>query len=182
MSQLSEAISEKDHIQGSIDSPVILVEYGDYQCSVCKMTLPIIKQLQKEIGEKMCFTFRHFPLKALHPHAFEAAKAAEAAALQNKFWEMHQLLFAHQYDLSHQIYSKLATELNLDSEKFNNDFSSSAIEEKVQNQFMAGVRSGVNGIPCFYINGKRFDGDASYNRIKEILTKEIDKSKIIDEN
>jgi protein-disulfide isomerase len=133
------------------------------------MTVPIIKQLRQELGERMCFVFRHFPLKTSHSHAFEAAKAAEASALQNKFWEMHNLIYAKQMELNPQIWQQLAEELNLDIERFKRDFQSPAIEEKIQNVFISGVRSGVNGTPCFYINGKRFDGDASYDSLKKAL-------------
>jgi protein-disulfide isomerase len=169
MPQLTQAVNEKDHIQGSLNSPINLVEYGDYQCLVCKMALSIIKQLNKEFGNNMCFVFRHFPLRTSHPFAFEAAKAAEAAALQNKFWEMHELIYAKQFELNEQIWPQLAEELKLDVEKFKQDFHSSSIEEKVQNTFLAGVRSGVNGTPCFFINGTRFDGDASYDNLKQAL-------------
>ena len=169
MPKLTQAINGKDHIQGSLHAAVSLVEYGDYQCLVCKMTLPIIKQLQKELGENMCFIFRHFPLKTSHPYAFDAAKAAEAAALQNQFWEMHTLLYANSNELNSNIWSKLAEELHLDVEKFNADFQSPAIEEKIGAIFMGGIRSGVNGTPCFYINGNRFDDDASYDNLKKNL-------------
>lgn len=172
MPQLTQTINEKDHFQGPLKSPINLVEYGDYQCPVCKMTLPIIKQLRKEFGDKMCFAFRHFPLKTSHPYAFEAAKAAEAAALQSKFWEMHELIYAKQSELNAEIWPQLTEELNLNVAKFNNDFQSPTIEEKVQNEFMAGVRSGVNGTPCFFINGSRFDSDASYDNLKQALAKE----------
>lgn len=174
MSYLILPVSEKDHLQGSLHSSVILVEYGDYQCFTCKMSAPIIKQLAKELKGNMCFAFRNFPLKNAHPHALEAAKAAEAAALQNKFWEMHQLLYAKQPQLDSQIWPQLAQELQLNIEKFNTDFHSSDIEQKIQDEFMSGVRSGVNGTPCFYINGKRYDEDPSYDTLLSVLKKIIE--------
>jgi len=170
MTQLSQLVTIKDHFLGSLDSPATLLEYGDYQCLVCRLAFPIIKQLLKEMNGKICFVFRHFPLKTSHPLAFEGAKAAESAALQNRFWEMHNLLYAKQNELHPSIWPKLAEELHLDIEKFNTAFHSSLIEEKIQNEFMAGVRSGVNGTPCFYINGNRFDGDASYDNLKKVLS------------
>lgn len=169
MTKLSEAIAEKDHHLGLITAPVSLVIYGDYQCQACKMTFPIIKQLQKELGGNLSVVFRLFPLKTSHPIAFEAAKAAEAAGNQNKFWEMHHLIFSRQRELSSHIWEELATELQLDMEKFREDFKSKAIEEKIDKSFMSGVRSGVSGTPCFFINGSRFDDDASYESLKSAL-------------
>lgn len=169
MPQLMQAVNENDHFQGLLTAPTTLVEYGDYQCLVCKMTAPIIKQLRKELGDTLCVVFRHFPLKTSHPLALEAAKAVEAAALQGKFWEMHDLLFSKQMALNSEIWPQLAQELNLDVEKFKRDFQLPAIENKIQSEFMAGVRSGVNGTPCFFINNNRFDGDASYDNIKKAL-------------
>lgn len=171
MPQLIQAVNEKDHFQGPLDAPSILVVYGDYQCLVCKMTLPIIKQLRKELNGKLCVVFRQFPLKTSHPHAFEAAKAAEAAGLQNKFWEMHDLLFARQSELNSEIWPKLAEELYLNIDQFNRDFHSPSIEEKLQNEFISGVRSGVNMTPCFYINQNRFDEDASYENLRNACLK-----------
>lgn len=171
MPQLIQAVNENDHFQGKLNAPHNLVVYGDYQCLVCKMTLPIIKQLRKELSDKMCVVFRHFPLKTSHPNALEAAKAAEAAGLQNKFWEMHELLYAKQSELNPAIWPRLANDLHLDVEKFNLDFHSPGIEEKIQNEFISGVRSGVNETPCFYINGTRFDEDASYENLKNACAK-----------
>ncbi len=96
MPHLIVPINEKDHILGQINAPVTFVEYGDYQCPLCRLSHPIIKQLRKELGEKLCFVFRHFPLKQSHPDAFPLAQASEAAARQNKFWEMHEALFEKQ--------------------------------------------------------------------------------------
>lgn len=171
MPQLIQTVNKKDHFQGALDAPHNLVVYGDYQCFICKMTLPIIKQLRKELHDKLCVVFRHFPLKTSHPLAFEAAKAAEAAGIQDKFWEMHELLYAKQNELNPDIWIQLAKELHLDVAKFNLDFHSPLIEEKIQNEFMSGIRSGVNETPCFYINGTRFDEDASYENLKNACMK-----------
>jgi protein-disulfide isomerase len=133
------------------------------------MSAPILKLLQKELGEKLRFVFRHFPLKETHPLALVAAQAAEAASLQNKFWEMHDLLYAKQFQLNPDIGMQLAEELKLDREKFRTDLQSSSITQKIEEDFKAGVRSGVNGTPCFYINDERFDGDTSYESFKQAL-------------
>lgn len=171
MPRLIVHVSENDHIQGPSSAPITLVEYGDYQCYVCKVASPVVKQLQKELKGQLRFVFRHFPLKQSHPYAFMAAQAAEAAHRQNKFWEMHDLLYANQLQLSPNLWIQLAEQLQLDIEKFKKDFESSDIAQKIETEFSAGVRSGVNGIPCFFINGERYDGHPFYDSIKQALLK-----------
>ena len=85
----------RDHIQGSANAPVILVEYGDYECPYTGQAFPIVKEIRARLGDTICFVFRNFPLNEIHPHAEHAAEAAEAAAAQNKFWQMHDYLFEH---------------------------------------------------------------------------------------
>ena len=162
-------ISEQDHAKGNLESKTSLVEYGDYQCLVCKLSLPIIEQLFKELNNNLLFVFRHFPLKESHPFAMEAAKAAEAAGMQNKFWQMHALLYSKQFLFNHELWKEMAKELHLDIEKFQRDFNSPLIEEKIQKEFSAGIPSGVNGTPSFFINGIRFDGDPTYRHLLEAL-------------
>ena len=99
MSTLTPPVSERDHIAGPADAPVTLVEYGDYECPYCGMAYPIVKAAQKRLGAELRFVFRNFPLKEIHPHAQHAAEAAESAAAQGKFWEMHDVIFEHQHAL-----------------------------------------------------------------------------------
>ncbi len=148
-----DPINENDHLLGSITSSISLIEYGDYQCTTCKLFIPIIKRLQKEIGSSLCYAYRHFPLKKIHSYAQEAAIAAEAASLQNKFWEMHELLFSKQLEMEPHLFVSLAEQLNLDCEKFKNDCTSPQIIKEIEEEFKKGVLSGVNLTPCFYING-----------------------------
>jgi protein-disulfide isomerase len=171
MPRLLVHVNENDHIQGPSTAPITLVEYGDYQCYVCKVASPVVKQLQKELKGQLRFVFRHFPLKQSHPYAFMAAQAAEAAHRQNKFWEMHDLLYANQLQLNPDILISLAKQLQLDVEKFKTDLNSSEISQKIESDFNAGVRSGVNGIPCFYINEERYDGTPFYESLKQALLK-----------
>lgn len=168
MPQLTIPVNENDHILGSPTSPVTLVEYGDYQCPQCKMTHSIIKQFRQELGEKLCVVFRHFPLKNAHPYAQLAAEIAEAASYQKKFWDMHNLLMKQSL-LTPEIGLQLAEQLQLDIEQFKNDLQSPDIQKKIEEDFSKGIRSGVNGIPCFYINGIRYDGDPSYDSFKQAL-------------
>src|SRR6266403_875981 len=90
--RLTLPVGKRDHVQGREDAPLVLLEYGDYQCPYCGAAYPIVKKLQKALGKKLCFIFRNFPLTQAHPYALIAAEAAEAAALQGKFWEMHDLI------------------------------------------------------------------------------------------
>src|SRR5437879_12579680 len=94
--QLKLPDAERDHIQGVIDAPIALLEYGDYECAFCGEVQPIVKEIQRRLGDDLCFAFRHFPLTNVHPHAEHAAEAAEAAAEQSSFWAMHETLFANQ--------------------------------------------------------------------------------------
>lgn len=169
MPRLTAPVTQTDHRIGKFESPVTLVEYGDYECSTCQITVPIMKQLKKELGDKLCFVYRHFPFKQIHPFAMAAAKAAEAASLQNKFWEMHELLYQNQSSLKPELFLQLATELNLNLDQFEKDIKSDSIAKKIEADFDAGFRSGVNGTPCFYINEERYDGDPSYSTLKKTL-------------
>jgi protein-disulfide isomerase len=148
----------RDHIQGPSTAPVTLLEYGDYQCPYCGQAYPIIKQVQKHLGSKLRFVFRNFPITQIHPHAQYAAEAAESASAQNKFWEMHDDLYEHQQALDDNHLEKYAAKLGLDLSRFNNDMSSHAHAQHIREDFLSGVRSGVNGTPTFYINGIRYNG------------------------
>jgi len=156
--KLTLPVGQRDHIQGLITAPVTLVEYGDYECPYCGSAYPIVKQVQKNLGNKLRFIFRNFPITQIHPHAQHAAEAAEAAAAQNKFWEMHDYLYEHQQALDDNHLEKYASKLRLDIIKFNHDMASHTYAQRVREDFLSGVRSGVNGTPTFYINGIRYDG------------------------
>lgn len=168
-SSLVLPVNEKDHIRGPQTASVTLVEYGDYQCPVCRLANPVLQRLLESLNGEMRFVFRHFPLQQAHPYALMAAKTAEAAGKQNKFWEMHELLFANQLQLSLEKWVSFAEQLQLNIDKFKADLQSEEIANIIKEDFHTGVRSGVNGTPCFYINGKRYDGDASYEKLKQAL-------------
>ena len=156
--KLTLPVGQRDHIQGLDTAPVTLVEYGDYECPYCGDAYPIIKQVQKNLGNKLRFIFRNFPITQIHPHAQHAAEAAEVAAAQNKFWEMHDYLYEHQQALDDNHLEKYASRLGLDITQFNHDMASHAYAQRVREDFLSGVRGGVNGTPTFYINGIRYDG------------------------
>lgn len=167
--KLTLPVGQRDHIQGLDTAPVTLVEYGDYECPYCGNAYPIIKQVQKNLGNKLRFVFRNFPITQIHPHAQHAAEAAEAAAAQNKFWEMHDYLYEHQQALDDNHLEKYASKLGLDITQFNHDMTSHAYTHRVREDFLSGVRSGVNGTPTFYINGIRYNDSWDYEPLLEIL-------------
>jgi protein-disulfide isomerase len=148
---------DRDHIQGPAAAAVTLVEYGDYECPYCGAAYPIVKQVQARMGERLRFVFRNFPITTSHPHAEQAAEAAEAAAAQARFWEMHDLLYENQARLLDDHLHTYAEKLGLDVELFDNELAEHVHAPRVREDFMSGVRSGVNGTPTFYINGARHD-------------------------
>jgi protein-disulfide isomerase len=148
---------DRDHIQGPADAAVTLVEYGDYECPYCGAAYPIIKQLQARMGARLRFVFRNFPITTSHPHAEQAAEAAEAAAAQGRFWPMHDLLYENQKNLRDRDLRAYAGQLRLDVERFDRELAEHVHAARVHEDFISGVRSGVNGTPTFYINGVRHD-------------------------
>ena len=152
----------RDHIQGPPEAPVTLVEYGDYECPYCGAAYPIVKEVQEQMGPRLRLVFRNFPITTSHPHSEQAAEAADAAAAQGRFWEMHDHLYEHQRRLENDDLLGYAAELGLNTERFADELAHHVHEPRVREDFMSGVRSGVNGTPTFYINGVRHDG--SYER------------------
>ena len=150
--------AERDHSQGPADAPVTMVEYGDYECPYCGAAYSVIKDIQRQMGADLRFVFRNFPITSSHPRAQEAAEAAEAAAAQGRFWEMHDVLFEHQDELGLGHLRRYARELGLDLRRFDYDLADNVYTGRVRDDFMSGVRSGVNGTPTFFINGVRYNG------------------------
>jgi protein-disulfide isomerase len=168
--KLTLPVSEdRDHIQGPADAPVTLVEYGDYECPYCGAAYPIVKQVQERMGDRLRFVFRNFPITTSHPHAEQAAEAAEAAAAQGRFWEMHDYLYEHQRHLETPDLVGYAEALGLDAERFADDLAEHAYAARVREDFMSGVRSGVNGTPTFYINGIRHDGSYALEELSAAI-------------
>jgi protein-disulfide isomerase len=159
-SVLKVPVGPKDHVQGSLEAAVILVMYGDYECPHCARAHPIVKTLQRRVGPLMGFVFRNFPLTEIHPHAEPAAEAAEAAAARGKFWAMHDMIYEHQQEgLELEDLAQYSAAVGLDPMAVAQDVASHVYLPRIREDFMGGVRSGVNGTPTFFINGVRFDGD-----------------------
>lgn len=168
MSQLKPEVGPSDHAQGPLDAPLILVEYGDFQCPYCGEQYPEIKAVQEALGQDLCFVFRHFPLAEAHPHAEHAAELTEAADSVGKFWEMHDRLYEHQNALDDQSLAGHAKALGLDDALFQTVLDEQ-YEGRVRHDFLTGVRSGVNGTPCLFINGERYDGLRDAASLIELL-------------
>src|SRR5437773_1035019 len=169
MSRLTPAVSESDHRAGPDDAPVTLVEYGDYECPHCGGAYPIVREVQRRMGRGLRLVFRNFPLAEMHPHAVRAAEAAEAAAVQDKFWEMHDLLFEHQAALDDSDLMRYAKTLALDTGRVKEELAAGTHARRVRQDFRSGVRSGVNGTPTFFINGARHDGPWDLEALLEVL-------------
>jgi protein-disulfide isomerase len=154
---LRAPLSDRDHAQGPPDAPVTLIEYGDYECPHCGRAYPIVKEVQRRLGRRLRFVFRNFPLREVHPHAEHAAEAAEAAASQGKYWEMHDTLFEHQSALGDRQLLQYAVTIGLAAEQFAQELASHEHTRHVRADFLGGIRSGVNGTPTFFINDIRHD-------------------------
>ena len=158
IARLAVPIGEPDHVQGPATASVTLVEYGDYECPYCRAAVAIVEELQRVLPDELRFVFRHFPLENLHPRARRAAEAAEAAASQGKFFEMHAALFEHQTALEERDLLRYAAELDLDLARFGAELKAGTHTDRVREHFRGGVRSGVRGTPTFYLDGVRYDG------------------------
>ncbi|MGH7463883.1 MAG: DsbA family protein [Longimicrobiales bacterium] len=156
---LKPEVGPDDHAAGPDDAPVTLVEYGDFECPYCGRAHPIVHAIREQLGAELRFVFRHFPMTEVHPHAQHAAEAAEAAAEQGRFWEMHDALFSHQRQLDDDDLIRYGQEIGLDTRRVQAELEAGAYTQRVRDDFRSGVRSGVNGTPTFFLNGHRFDGD-----------------------
>jgi formate-nitrite transporter family protein len=157
-SRLAMPVTERDHARGPADAPVTLLEYGDFECPHCRAAFFVVEEVLNELGSDVRFVYRHFPLANIHPRAEMAAEAAEAAAAQGQFWDMHRQLFLHQDQLEDDDLLEHAEAIGLDLDRFARELDLGTYEPRMREDFLSGVRSGVNGTPTFYINGVRHDG------------------------
>jgi protein-disulfide isomerase len=172
---LAVPISAVDHCQGPEHAAVTLVEYGDFECPNCRQAAPVIKMVQQRFAGRLRFVFRHFPLEIVHPHALLAAQAAECAGTQGKFWEMHDLLFAHQDHLTKDHLLGYAEQLQLNLPNFVAELNDEIYLQRVRENVEGGEHSGVRGTPTFYINSNiqdvSFGFHALIDGIEAILSK-----------
>jgi protein-disulfide isomerase len=155
---LTPPVHELDHADGPATARVTLVEYADFECPSCGAVQGTLEEVRRAFGPNLRFVFRHFPLRNSHPHALAAAKAAEAADAQGKFWPMYQRLFQHQAQLTDADLLHHARKLGLDLERFQRDLTSRTAEVRIREDLAGGAQSGVKGTPTFFIDGERYTG------------------------
>ncbi len=170
-------MNENSHKISAQDSKVTLVEFGDYQCPACASAYPIVKQLLAEYDGKINFVFRNFPL-SLHKNAQKAAQAAEAAAAQGKFWEMHDKLYQNQTQWAEannpeEIFASFAQELSLDTDVFKKDLDADKYTGTINADANDGEKLGVNSTPTFFLNGNRITGVPTYSELKDSVDKDL---------
>lgn len=149
-------LSERDRVRGVANAPVILVEYGDYQCPECGKLHKAIEEIQQRLGDLLGFVFRHFPQTQIHRQAQKAAEAAEAAAAQGKFWQMHDMLFEHQQALGNGSLVQYANDIGLDISQFLEGVSENIYVNRINEDIEGGRRTGVTDTPTLFINGVRY--------------------------
>ncbi|MFL6502597.1 MAG: DsbA family protein [Nitrososphaera sp.] len=162
-----------DHIRGSINAPITIVEYGDYECPYTGGAYPVVKEIMKQFDERIYFVFRNFPLNYIHPHAQHAAEAAEAAAAQGKFWQMHDYLFEHQKALDDAHLFEYAKKVGLDIDKFKKEMSEHVYAPLINKSLKSGIDSGVEGTPTFFINGERYEDSWDLDTLTSFLNKSL---------
>lgn len=170
----SNSIEPTNHKMGNVESSVVLTEYGDFQCPFCAQYFPLIQQLKTEYGDRIAIQFRHFPLAQIHQNAMSAHRAAEAAAEQGKFWEMHDLLYINQKDWSSaenvtSVFESYAKQLELDLDKFKADLADSATLARINADVKAGQDLEISGTPSFALNGKKIKTPSSYDEFVQII-------------
>ena len=167
MTTLKVPVTLNDHVLGPDSATITLVEYGDYECPYCGEAKTIMQRVLDQFGSQIRFIFRNFPLAEIHPHAEIAAEAAECAASYNLFWEMHDLLYENQRSLSIPLLLKLGEALRLPIAELEQGIIEKAYAPKIREDFMSGIRSGVNGTPTFFINGERYNGP--YTELPQVI-------------
>ena len=180
---LTTELSEIDNTKGNKESNVILIEYSDFQCPACKQASSIVKDVVSEFENHMVFAYRYFPLRKIHKNAGISSQAAEAAGVQGKFWEMHDLLFENQEKWSplpneqaKEAFSEYAKSIGLDVEKFKEDLSSSKVISKVSADEKSATKAKVNHTPTFFLNGKEIKNPQNLEEFRKVIRAEIAKN------
>ncbi|MEO6238009.1 MAG: DsbA family protein [Vicinamibacterales bacterium] len=161
---LSTPVGPEDHYRGPANAPIVLVEYGDYECPHCGRAYEVLQEILAELGDEVGFVFRHFPLTKTHPDAEPAAEAAESVARHGgngAFWAMHDMLYLNQDALEESDLLGYAEAAGVNPRVVADDLSTEAVRARVRTDFTGGVSSGVNGTPTFFVNGERFEGQWS---------------------
>jgi len=172
-------ILPSDHVKGGEGAHAILIEYSDFQCPACGSYAPVVKKLGEELGEELQIVYRHFPLPQ-HKNAKLAAVVAEAAGMQGKFWEIHDMIFENQRewsesDKANEIFLGYISQLGLDMDKFSQDIGSAELQKKINNTYIDGVKIGLNSTPTFFLNGEKIVNPRNYEDFKSLIQQTIDK-------
>jgi protein-disulfide isomerase len=169
MESAAPRVTPDDHVRGPVGAPVTVIEYGDYECPYCRGAFRDVHLLLDRYPDKVRFVFRNFPIPALHPHAEQAAEAAEAAAAQGKFWDMYELLLQPYAELDTHALVGYAERLGLDVARFRGDLASHAYTARIERDVQEGIRNGVNATPKFYVNGQRIDGKVPLEGLEDAV-------------
>lgn len=169
MQKLTQPVTDLDHSQGPAAAPVTIVEYGDYQCPYTRKASLNMARVMRRSGDRLRFVFRNFPLSHIHPNAQSAAEAAEAAAAQDKFWDMHARLFENQQKLDDPNLAHYAADLDLDRARFDQEMADRTHAARVLEDFDSGTRSGVSQTPTFFINGVLYTGSYSSGVLIDVI-------------
>jgi formate-nitrite transporter family protein len=166
-------ITDDDHVRGPANAPVTVLEYGDYECPYCRGAARDVRRMLDLYPESIRFVFRNFPIPQLHPHAEQAAEAAEAAAAQGRYWEMYQLLLRPSSRLDLDSLLSYAGELGLDADRFGKEVTGGAYAARIERDVREGVRNGVNATPKFYVDGQRIDGKFPLEGLEDTIRASI---------
>ena len=170
----SLTIADNDWVKGDRESKNILFEFSDFQCPACASYQPLVKQISEELSGQVKVVYKHFPLSSIHKNAFDAARVSEAAGKQEKFWEMHDLLFNLQDDWAEENnaylkFEEYAKSLELDIDIFKIDFESQDVRSKIENDIKLGNSLRINATPTFFLNGKKLNLPITFDKIKSLL-------------
>ncbi len=164
--------SERDHVRGSLTAPVVITEFGDFECPYCGEAYVVLEKIQATYGERVALVFRHFPLP-MHPHAEAAAEAAEAAASAGKFWEMYDRLYRHQSALEDSDLSNYGETIGVSGKKIVEAIAHRAYIRHIESDVRSGEESGVEGTPALFINGFAYEDQVSIEALGETIERAL---------
>ena len=169
-----DAIHKLDNVQGNANAKVVIIEYSDFQCPACRTYYLVMKELMVEFGGEVALVYRHFPLTEIHANSEFAARAAQAAGKQGKFWEMHDLLFEKQSEWSKEanvgpMFESYAKLMGISVEQYKIDWASKEISDLVRAERVHAIKSGLQGTPTFFINGKKIENPSSVDAFRTII-------------
>lgn len=175
---LVDSLSDSDWIRGNKEAKVVLIEYSDFQCPACAYYSKMVNDIVSEFGNHMAFAYRHFPLEK-HENAKKAAYAAEAAGVQGKFWEMHDILFTYQNTWTKQVnpedtFQKFAADLGLNMDQFDSDYNSRKIRKNVDLDIESGEKNRLDYTPTLFLNGKQIKNPKNYDEFRTLIREAIE--------